>query len=249
MRALNLSHFILIGLISLICGCSSSSSKSIKIGIDPTFYPLQSGNKDIYVFAFFNELLEEIARLKKIRIERINRSWDNLIEGLNKHEYDIVFSIMEPRIYNEEMYSFSPIILSTGPVAIVPVHSPIHHIDELTNTIVGIEEFSQAVVYISRDPSIVLSYYMSPPQALNSLVAGNCQAVIMDEIIATSYVNSLYQEQLRILPQPLISQGIRALSLRETKSGDLQIIQEAINELKEKGIYAALLKKWHLTSF
>ncbi len=248
MYSLRFLKMALIGLSLLLVGCSSAPSKVIKVGVDPTFYPVEAGNNDMYVFAFFNELLEEVAKLKKIRIERINRSWDNLMDGLHRNEYDIVFSSMEPRIYNEELYLFSPILLSTGPVVIVPADSSIEDVEELTNKIIGIEEFSPAVQQIARDPSVVLSYYMSPSQALNDLVNGNYQAIVMDSIIANSFVRDLFQAKLRILSHPILSHGIRALSLNKPMNREFQLLEKAIEELKAKGTYGALLKKWNLSS-
>jgi polar amino acid transport system substrate-binding protein len=219
----------------------------LKVGVDPAFYPVQSGPKDAYVFAFFNELLEEIAQLKKIRIERVNRSWDNLIEGLNRHDYDVVFSSLEPRIYNEEIYSFSNLILSTGPVILVPIGSTIKSLEELENHIVGVEEYSVAAMQISRDPSVSLSFYQSYPEAIEGLLAGNYEAVVMDSIIANAYIKDLFPGQVKVLQQPLIDQGIRAISLYKTKNHEIKLMNEAIDELKAKGSFAALLKKWNLS--
>jgi len=236
----------MVALVSVI-GCSSSSSKILKVGVDPSFYPVQAGSKDAYLFAFFNELLEEIAQLKKIRIQRINRSWDNLIEGLNRHDYDLVLSSLEPRIYNEEIYSFSNLILTTGPVILVPSKSTVNRLEDLENLIIGVDQYSLGAMQISRDPSIVFSFYQSYPEAIEGLLAGNYQAVVMDSIIANSYINDLFSQQVRVLPEPLIEQGIRVLSLYKPKNHEIILFNEAIEELKQKGTFNALLKKWSLS--
>src|SRR3990167_2082609 len=137
-------------LISLIClfGCSSASTPH-RVGIDPSFFPLDVAGKDANVYAFTNELLQEIGRLKRLNIERINTNWDSILFGLQEEKYDAIISSMRPYVYNLGKYRFSAIFLPSGPILVVPINSSVSSLADLKNEMVAVMG-EQAAEYVAR---------------------------------------------------------------------------------------------------
>ncbi|MBI5274140.1 MAG: transporter substrate-binding domain-containing protein [Chlamydiales bacterium] len=236
---------VFVVLLSCLFGCSSSQKPDFRIGIDPTFYPLNLDKKDINVFAFFNELFQEMAKTNKRTISSVNRSWDDLLNGLETNSYEAVVSSMQPRVLNENTYLFSDVILPTGPVIIVPTQSTITGYKDLNDKIVAVEEGSEAALKISRDISISVRMYKAIPQALTDLEMGKYDAVIVDIIPAISYVQDLYSGSLKIVGDPILPQGLRIVSLKGS-SKTVDFFNQSMRQLKEKGVYRQLAKKWNV---
>ena len=105
-------------LVAFACfGCSTK--KSVRIGIDPTWYPLELDGKEANVFAFVDELLQEISRTSRVNFQRVSFSWDDLLLNMEQGNCEAVVSSMTPLVYNLDKYNFSPLFLETGPVLIV----------------------------------------------------------------------------------------------------------------------------------
>lgn len=230
----------------LIClfACGSSTHSTYRIGMDPSFYPLNLGAKDVNVFAFFNDFIAAIAKEENIKIETVTRSWDNVLDGLETGSYQGAFSSMTPRAFNKKIYSFSDIVLPTGPVLITTKGSSIQSLKDLNNKIVAAPASSSAFLQLSHNPTLQVEPYNQVSQALNQLLAGEYQAVAVDIISAISYVKDLYEGQLVILDEFLIDEGVRIVTMHDKDPAIIHLFNEGLKKLKEKGIYQHMLKKW-----
>lgn len=225
-------------------GCSSSNGPTYRLGVDSTFYPLNLGEKDINVFAFFNELIAKVAKKNHIKIERVNRSWNNLILGLREESYDAMISAMTPRAFNTSTYNFSDIILPTGPVIVTAKESEIKNEKDLSGKIVSVSRYSQSEIQLSRNLSIDLRTYTQVPEALTQLSEGKLEAVIVDVIPAISFVNDLFANDLKIVDAPIFQEGLRVVNLKNESQEIINIFNKTIEEMKKSGEYQKLMQKW-----
>lgn len=241
------SYFLTLILI-IIGGCSSPKSQVLKIGIDPTWFPLDVINKEPYILAFSTELLQKIAQLKRIQLERVTVSWDNLLEGLNKKQYQGILSSLEPHVFNLEKYQFSENFLNTGPVLVMRENAVKSETDTFNEKEIAAFSQNDEQLLMQKYPDAFIRMYDSLQTALVDLTIGNLDAVLVDYLQAFSYVNDIYQNQLKIVSPPLNKEGLKLVTLAKEQQKLIQLFNEGLNELKKTGEYDELLKKWKMGS-
>ena len=105
---------------------------------------------------------------------------------------------------------------------------------------------SAAAKLIATCPQILSKNYESVPEALNELVIGEVDGVLVSNIPAISYVSDLYSKRLKIVTEPLDDEGLRLITLHDNNQELLKIFNRGLNRMKQSGQYEELLKKWKL---
>lgn len=238
--------FFLFLLLPFFSSCQSSSKKPYSIGVDPSWYPLTLEGKENQVTAFSTELLQEIGSVEKLSFVKDTVSWDNLLLGLQKKQYDAILTSMQPYGFTEKTYDFSDLYLNTGPVLIVPANSPVTSLEDLKGKEVAVQPGVKQTLILEKYPGILIRNYTSVPLALNALLKGEIDGALIDLLLAKSYIEDLYHEQLKIVTAPLDIEGLRLM----TRHGDQRALIESFNKglkkLKDSGKYDMLLSKWSL---
>ena len=101
---------VFLSFVFLLAACGSGG-KTYRVGIDPSWYPVDLKGKEANVYAFANELLAAIGKEEGVFFKRVTTSWDNLIYGLKEKHYEGMLSSMKPRVFLERTYTFSDLIL------------------------------------------------------------------------------------------------------------------------------------------
>lgn len=237
--------FLLSSAFFLLGSCSGSSNgPSFEIGVDPSWYPIDLMGKEANVYAFSNDLLQEIARVKKIQISRINMNWDNLFLNLEKNKYQGILSSLYPYLFNKKHYDFSEIYLAIGPVLILSVSSSANSFKMLRGKEIAVLRGSNNDLILEKYPDTLIRTYDSIPKALNDIVSGTIDGALIDVLIAESYIHDLYQGQLKIATAPLTNEGLRLVTLRGQQEELIRLFNEGLDELKKDGSYDKLLSKW-----
>lgn len=242
----NIPFVILVAL--CLFGCGGRTAKVYRIGMDPSWFPLDTANREANLFAFTNELLKEVAVRKKIRLERVSMSWDNLLDGLKLGRYDAVLTSMKPTVMNAKQYSFSDLILKTGPVLIVPTGSDVEALDEMQYKILLVSKGSWILDYMKNYPEVELQFYTYTVDALEDLVKNKAYGTLVPLIAASTYIGDRYFNELKMVGGPLLDEGIRLVSPKEMDTHLLKMFNDAIGEMKKDGSFQKLLEKWSLPS-
>lgn len=232
----------------LITGCGKKKTYDYRIGIDPTWYPLELPGLDSNIVAFATELLQEVSQTRKMQIGLVTMSWDNILSGLQEKKYDGIFSSMYPFVFYEKKYSFSDPFLSTGPVLVVPINSKIHSLEKLKGKEVAVMPGSVGSVILEKYPDVLQRNYDIVPDALNAILTETVDAAVIDHLIAKAYIQNLYHEQLKIATLPLNDQGLRLITLYKQSPALIKEFNKGLHKLKDNGKYDELLKKWSLDS-
>lgn len=239
----------LIFLLFCVClsACSSTRSKTERrIGVDPSWFPLQLGGRENNVTAFSTELLKEIGKLEKISIIKVTVNWDNLTEGLQAGKYDAILSSIPPYIFNQQIYDFSELYLATGPVLVMPVKTPFHSLSKLAGKEIGITPDTKGALLLEKYPAILIRSYDSIPKALNDIMHGTIDGAIVDVLSAVAYCQDLYQGELKIVTPPLTTEGLRLVTLHGQAADLLLRFNRGLDKLKASKVYDKLLIKWNL---
>lgn len=198
------------------------------------------------MFAFANELLREISNQKRIKLDRVSISWDNLIDGMKLGRYDGILSSIQPTVINESKFSFSDRILSTGPVLITLRSGNFESVADFDNRLLLVSKTAWVLDYMSQYPEVELQFFDYVNDALEDVVKEKVAGALVPVFIATAMVNDLYHEQLKIIGSPLLDQGIRLVTMKDEQSYLLRIFNEGLEDLRANGKLAQLIEKWSL---
>ena len=231
--------------VALTSSCAKKD-KAYRIGIDPSFFPVRMMGREPNVFAFSNEILQEIACLNSISLERVNMSWDNLIRGLKEGRYEAMVSFLPPYNFNEAKYDFSAPYLYTGPVLVVKNNSPINSMGQMAGKVVAVSSFSDEALLIENYPEVIVQYYTATPEAMNDIVSDAIDGALINFIVAKGYVEDLYRGKIKIASPPLSDDGLRLVTPHGRSRELIALFNEGLAELHQKGTYDKLLKKWSL---
>ena len=220
--------------------------KVYRIGIDPSFYPLELGHKQGNVYAFTMELLRKVGLSENIAMESVAESWDNLLLGLNKGKYDAIISSMFETQENKEEFIFSTTLLHTGPVLVVRSDEKVGGISTLDDKFIAVKSVRQEVLVIDNNPSAIVSYYTSVPRVLQDLISNSIDAALIDRLFAATFIKNSFDNKLKIASAPLSSEGLRVVTKKEGVKNLVKTINQGIDRLYQSEEYENLLNKWDL---
>lgn len=229
------------------CTSRSLGAPSVyNIGIDPSWYPMSLYGKDQSFTAFSTALLREIGQNQKIKFSIIRSGPKQLFELLDDGIVNGVLTSEKERV-NEDLYYFSEPYYRLGAVFIVRKNFDFHSLKSLPYARIGIKRGSSILYYITIDPSISIQPYDSPLIALDQLIRGDLDGIVMNELLAYLYFGGLYRDKLTIATAPLTMEGLRLATLKDRRGKDLiEKFNIGLKNLIQNGTYAELIKEWDL---
>jgi polar amino acid transport system substrate-binding protein len=228
------------------CG-GQSSDFDYKVALDPAWYSLDLPGRESNITAFTCELIEEIGKIEKVKIAVYQRSWSNLVYGLQENDYNAICTTMQPYLFYEKLYDFSDLYLMTGPVLVTAVDSRSVALNQLAGKEIGIIEGSNSALILEKYPNILQRTYDSIPAALSALRQGAIDGAVVDILTAEAFTQDLFQGQLKITTPPLTQEGIRLVAIKGHAPNFMKMFNRGLARLKENGTYSALAKKWKLS--
>lgn len=250
MHHMKKSYFFIASFLLLACclgGCGKKPPKRFQIGVDPSFFPLELDLQAARVYAFTSELLREISQAKNIELVRINQSWDNLIDGLERGRYQGAFSIASPNLINNTRFSFSDPYLNVGPVLVVPKEFAPTSLDRFSGQVVAMEKSDPLLELMTHYPNVEFLFYDSVPQTLENIAHGRIHGGLIPILLASAYVRDLFHDSLTISSGVLTNQAIRLITKKGENKELIALFNEGLREVHKNGVYQKLLDKWNLS--
>jgi polar amino acid transport system substrate-binding protein len=236
-------------LLILLCTFSSCGEKAKperRVGVDPSWYPLELGPQANSVTAFSTEILTTIGRLEQISFVKVTVNWDDLMEGLQKNRYEAILSSKPPYIFNMKFFDFSEIYLPLGPVLVVGTNSSLDSIDHLAGKEIAVIPGSSSALILEKSRGVLIRTYDSIPAALNDTLLQTVDGAMIDYLSAVIYCRDLYQGMLKIATPPLNGEGLRLVTKHDAAPDLIKGFNEGLKKMKKDGSYDDLLNRWGL---
>ncbi len=227
------------------CG-GGSSTYDYRIALDPEWTSLDLPGRETNIRAFSVELIEEIAKIKNVRVGIYGRNWENIMWGLQNEDYEGILSSMQPYLFYEKLYDFSGQYLLTGPTVVVPMKTQAKSLDDFNGKEIAVIQGSKSSLILEKYPGIIQRTYATAAQALLDISNGIIDGAVIDILTAEAYCLDLYKGMLKVAFPPLTPEGIRLVSLHGKSPKLIKLFDEGLKELKESGKYAELARKWNL---
>lgn len=230
------------------CSCGSSRHGQFRIGVDADWYPLDFEALQPYVNGYTEDLLLEIAQYSGVEFVKVPASWSSLLEGLNSRKYEAILTSIPPYNFNAAKYDFSKNFLELGPVLVIPVDADVTDLAQMSNEVVGVVSGDPALLILQKYPEIVVRKYETVPDALDAVVNGSVEAVLLDRLIAMSYVRDLFATKLKISTDPFTDAGLHLVTLKGNQEHLIHLFNKSLSQFKKKKKLQSLQKKWQLDS-
>jgi polar amino acid transport system substrate-binding protein len=243
MQKLRTALVILCALFFQTCG-GQKSSFDFAIALDPVWHSLELSGRETALTAFTIELITAVGKIEKLTFAVYQKSYNDLVYGLQQQTYDAICSTMRPYLFFEKTYTFSELYLMTGPVLVVPkeLNNPL--LSQLDGKIVGIIQGSNSALILEKYPQIIQRTYSSVPDVLQAVSTTTIDAAVVNVLTAEAFTQNLFQNRLKIGSPPLTQEGLRLISLQGPSSNLIFRFNRGLKKLKENGTYSELLKKW-----
>ncbi|MGR3912054.1 MAG: transporter substrate-binding domain-containing protein [Candidatus Rhabdochlamydia sp.] len=214
----------------------------VVIALDSSWHTLTSSKRASSITAFTTELLTLIAKKENLSLTLSYQNWDYLLPGLLDKEYTAVCSNLEPHLYYEKTYLFSDNYLETGMVILgrKPFNAKAPKVAVLNHAVIN--------MLLTHFPTASYELYETVSDALDDILVGLIDGVVIDRLTAEAYVSNLYPEQMDIIFPSLDHEGLKLITLVPDEEGVIRRFNKGLLELKKAGIYDLLLKKWGLNA-
>jgi ABC-type amino acid transport substrate-binding protein len=240
---------VLLGFFSLLlmffASCfSQKSSSTIRIGIDPSFIPLDTMGQEKNLFGYTQEFFQKIGKDREESIELVPITWDNLLQSLRTGDVDGIISTMPPLNFYKKEFSFSSPMILTGPVLVCLKDKKISNLSDLNGKILGVVEVSNAQVIAGSESTSIIQTFESIPLTLDAVIKGQIDAAFIDYLPAYAFTQDIFSKNLKIVSKPYGESAIRLLVKISDKKG-LDLL-DWTNDQADSSFSKKLLTKYNL---
>ncbi|MCL4078007.1 ABC transporter substrate-binding protein [Coriobacteriia bacterium Es71-Z0120] len=220
----------------------------IIVGLAPFYAPFESTNEQTKEIEGFDiDLMNAIVEKMGVKATYRPAEWQALLGGLEKGDYDVIFSAMSKKEAAEANVEFSDVYYLLPDVIIVAKGNPkgITSKDDLKDKIVGVQLGSGSEQLADElNPEIGfkgLKKYKLTQDAMNDLKAGRIDAVIAGYTFALEQAK--VDPSFEVSSEPLESAELVGV-FRKGSTSLVEAFNKALAEVKADGTYDALVKKW-----
>ncbi|HZE87670.1 MAG TPA: transporter substrate-binding domain-containing protein [Methylomirabilota bacterium] len=218
------------------------SSKTIVIGTDATFPPMEYTNKEGGLVGYDIDLGYRIANELGAKVEFKNIRWDDLFKALNNKQVAMIISSVTITDERKKLYDFSDSYLNAGQVVITSKeNTTITSVESLKGKKIAVQHGTtneqEALKHTS--PNLVIQY-PDFVQATKALVDGKVDAILSDLPGAKGIVTT--NPTLKIATDPFTNEYYGVVF----RKGDPNIkkINDILTLLQTKGVLTDLKQKW-----
>ncbi|WP_166365923.1 ABC transporter substrate-binding protein [Pseudomonas akapageensis] len=174
---------------STLAGAADWSGKELKLGVDPTYPPLEYKNQDGQLAGFGIDIAEALCQELKARCIWVESSWDGMIPGLLARKFDAIASSMTITPKRMEKIAFTDRI-SNAPTRLVARRGSglLPSVESLQGKRVGVEQGSTQEAYAKAvwgSKGVEILSYQNQDQVYADLVVGRLDASLQGAIQAS----------------------------------------------------------------
>ncbi len=231
----------LLFLLFLFLSCSRGPFHTFSIGIDPSFTEANLGEKQDYLMGYVEDFFLALSKQSGKDLEKIYVSSRGLLEGLEKQEYQAIFTFLEPYSFYKDKYDFSEGFLQVGMVLVTTEKSPFSSLEKMEGEKIGfLEKDFPYGVFKNLPKKAIVETYSSYPQLLNAVEKQEIEGAVLERLPAISFLQDSFFKKLKLVEKPVVGKELRLVTLK----GKNQDLIRYFNGMKTKN--KDLLKKWGL---
>ncbi len=235
-------------LVSVFTSCAKTDEKTLKVGIDDSYPPMEFKDESSKTVGFDIDLATEIAKKMDMKIEFVSTAWDGISQALNTDKFDCIISSVSitPKRLNEFLFT-KPYIANSQMIVVKPNDNSIMKPEDLAGKKVGCQLSTTSNESADKLQAKGVKFrefktYDQIIQPFSDMKAGRIDAIIVDEVVGQYYIGkdtaNFKAASAKLTNEPIgvcIKQG----------NTDLQTkIQKAIDDMIADGTMKTISMKW-----
>lgn len=242
------SLFLLFTLSFAVMAAHAEEVKKLRWGAD-----IESGAPFSYkstdnvdkIIGFEAEIVDALATELGMQAEFVQNSWDGLVEGLKRKDYDIIVNgleITEER--SKEVHFSKPYYYTAEVLAVRADEEKIHSLEDCRGRRVGTLGASLAERILREQPfAITILTNTEEVHLYSDLALGRTDAVFLDEPIALYYAKP--NKELKLVGAP-VGEMLYGIATRKSDTVFSAQIDQALTRLIANGKLRNILERWNL---
>ncbi|MBK5200137.1 MAG: basic amino acid ABC transporter substrate-binding protein [Spirochaetaceae bacterium] len=211
--------------------------------------PLEFIDENGKITGFEMELLVELSTVTGYNFQPKNVAWDGIFAGLANGAYDGVASGVSVTEERKKALVFSDPILTVKQSIIVLEDNevPPTSVNELKEKKVGVQIGTTGDILLQDSGvDITIMSYDSIALAIEDLINGNLDAVVLDSVVAGEYVitNKVFANKLKVSGTSDENLEPIAMCFKKENTELVAIVNKGLKQLQESGKMDELKAKW-----
>lgn len=213
------------------------------VATEPAFPPFESQAADGELEGFDIDLMNAIGEQAGVEIEFESLPFDGIIPALQAGTVDAAISGMTITEEREETVDFTDPYFKAGlAIAVQEETADVKSLSDLENRKIAVQIGTTGAETASEIPGAEISTFDSAPLALQELSNGNVDAVINDAPVTLYAINTGNLDELTVAGE-LLTEEYYGIAL-PPDSPNLEVINQALDEVIANGTYAEIYQKW-----
>ncbi len=207
-------------------------------GGEPYVYEDPSNPKELIGFEV--DIMNAIARRLGVKARMVQYNWSNLVQSLERGDFDVVTNGLESTAERRERILLSDPYYVYAETLTVRVGDPYRSLFDLAGKRVGTLNQTVANDILSSVTGIDVKVYEGNEEPYRDLELGRSDAVLLDNIIADRY--GCINKALRCLPYD-VARGIYVIGMRKGDADLKAAIDGALADMRKDGELKGILDK------
>ena len=174
---------------SSLAGAADWSGKVLRLGVDPSYPPLEYKNQDGTLTGFGVDIAQALCDELKARCVWVESSWDGMIPGLLVRKFDAIASSMTVTAKRQEMIAFTDKVSNAPARLVIKRGANLQPtVESLQGKRVGVEQGSTQEAFAKAvwgSKGVDVLSYQNQDQVYNDLVVGRLDASLQGSIQAS----------------------------------------------------------------
>lgn len=210
-------------------------------GGEPYVYQDSEGK----LIGFEVDIMDAIARRLGVKAKLANYNWSNLVQSLERGDFDIVMNGLEATQERKDRILLSDPYYVYAETLTVRADSDVRSVFELGGKRVGTLNQTFAHDILRMMPAIHELLYEGNEEPYLDLIGGRSDAVLLDNIIADRYGCTAKQPTLKCLPDD-VARGTYVIGMRKGDTELAAAINGALADMRKDGELQRILEKAHI---
>jgi polar amino acid transport system substrate-binding protein len=217
----------------------------LRVGLDPTYPPFETAD-DGALRGIDVDLARALGNELGLDVEFVYFGYDGLYDALATEQADVLISALVIRVEQTGDFAYSEPYFNAGQILIVPgEENGLSQMTDLDGQTLSVELGAQghvvATEWENRLPNLSVEPYNTPEAALDAVVSGQADAVLIDAVSGRLFLAN--EPTLKIVGEPVTVEPY-AMVVRKENERLLDELNGALAQIEESGQLADIINRW-----
>jgi ABC-type amino acid transport substrate-binding protein len=225
------------------------------VGVNPEFEPFVFQDENGNLAGFDIDLLNALSAAGDFEFGYATTSFNGLLQGLNSSAFDAAMSAITVTDERRRTVDFTEPYFGSGQavvsylsagqgIAVRNDNTTILGPEQLTDGVrVGVKANTTGERYVVDQTAADFVRFEEAPQALDALVAGEIDAVVVDIPVITYYIRDNPAAGIKLAGGP-VTEELYAIAVSKSEPELLAVLNAALQQIAGDGTYDQIFTKW-----